>query len=71
MIVKTKDLREKNTEDLNAELASLQKELFDAKMAFYSRKLENSSLMKNIRKSIAKILTILNERNQEANQEAA
>ncbi len=69
MIVKTKDLREKSPEELAADLANFKTELFQAKMAFHSRKLENSSLMKTLRKSIAQINTIVQERSQEANQE--
>lgn len=69
MIVKTKDLREKSPEELATDLASFKQELFEAKMAFHSRKLENSSLMRTLRKSIAQINTIVQERSQEANQE--
>ena len=67
MILKTKDLRNKSEQELNEELVTLRKELFEARMSFHARKLENSSLMKNLRKSIAKILTIQNEKQQENN----
>lgn len=65
MILKTKDLRDKTKEELNEELTNLRKDLFESKMSFFARKLENTSSMKNIKKSIAKILTVINERNRE------
>lgn len=65
MILKTKDLRDKSKEELNQELANLRKDLFETKMSFFARKLENTSSMKTIKKSIAKILTIINERSRE------
>lgn len=67
MILKTKDLRTKSEAELNEELTNLRKELFEARMSFHARKLENSSLMKNLRKSIAKILTIQSEQSREEN----
>ncbi|MDD9899152.1 MAG: 50S ribosomal protein L29 [Candidatus Melainabacteria bacterium] len=62
MILKSKDIRDKSTEELQEELAKLRKDLFDAKMSFHSRKLENHSSMREMKKSIARILTVLTER---------
>lgn len=62
MILKAKDLVEKSETELQEELAKLRKDLFESKMSFYSRKLENISSMREIRKSIARILTILKTR---------
>jgi len=62
MILKTKDLIEKSEKDLNEQLADLRKELFTAKMAFHSRKLENTSTLKQLKRSIARIQTILKQK---------
>lgn len=64
MILKTKDLRDKTEAQLNEELNSLQDKLFQARMNLHSRKLENTSSLKQLRKSIARILTILKERSK-------
>jgi large subunit ribosomal protein L29 len=65
MILKVKDLVEKTSKELESELASLRKQLFEAKMAFHSRKLENTSTLKQMKKSIARIQTILQEKTTE------
>lgn len=62
MILKSKDLVDKSTAELQEELSKLRKSLFESRMSFHSRKLENISLMREIRKSIARILTILESR---------
>ncbi len=61
MILKAKDLREKSGAELKEELAKLRKDLFEARMSFHSRKLENTSTLRQLKKSIAKIETILIE----------
>lgn len=61
MILKSKDIRDKSPVELQEELAKLRKDLFESKMSFHSRKLENTSTIKQIKKSIARILTIQNE----------
>ena len=62
MIVKVKDLIDKTEVELKEELSSLQDKLFETKMSFHARKLENTSAMREMRKSIARILTILKAR---------
>jgi large subunit ribosomal protein L29 len=62
MILKTKDLIEKSQKDLNEQLADLRKELFTTKMAFHARKLENTSTLKQLKRSIARIQTILTQK---------
>ncbi len=61
MLLKTKDLRDKSVAELKEELASLRLELFKAKMQLSSRQLENSSLLGSIRKSIARVQTLITE----------
>jgi large subunit ribosomal protein L29 len=62
MLLKTKDLREKSATELQDELASLKEQLFKAKMQLSSRQLENSSLLGTLRKSIARIQTLITEK---------
>ena len=66
MLLKTKDLKEKSIQELNQDLEACRKELFTGRMGLHSRKLENSSSLRETRKSIARILTILNNKEQEA-----
>lgn len=67
MILKAKKLSEMTVEELNNELNSLYGALFDAKMALHSRKLENISSLKEMKKSIARIKTILKQKEATAN----
>ena len=62
MILKAKDIRDKTVAELQEEQAKLAKELFVAKMSFHSRKLENTSTMRNLKRSLARIQTILAEK---------
>jgi large subunit ribosomal protein L29 len=64
MLLKAKDLREKDLKDLKTELDDLYNELFEAKMSFHARKLENVSSLKETKKSIARILTVIAEKEQ-------
>lgn len=59
MILKANDLREKTEAELQEQLEDLRKELFTAKMDFHARKLENHSSLREFKKSIARIQTIL------------
>lgn len=67
MILKAKKLTEMSVEELNVELNSLYTSLFDAKMALHSRKLENISSLREIKKSIARVKTILKQKEANAN----
>ncbi len=64
MILKAKDIREKTKEELQEEKAKLSEELFKAKMSFHSRKLENTSSIRHIKRSLARIATILTEKEE-------
>ena len=70
MIVKAKDLVEKTEAELYEELESLRKQLFEAKMDFHARRLENSSLMREIKKSIARVLTVLQNKQDKETADA-
>jgi len=64
MLLKAKDLRDKSVEDLKSELETLYNDLIEAKMALHSRKLENLSSIREIKKSIARIYTIIKEKEE-------
>ncbi|MGE4357806.1 MAG: 50S ribosomal protein L29 [Candidatus Omnitrophota bacterium] len=63
--MKAKELRELTNEELKHKLVSLKEELFNLRKSIYTAKLEKPHRIKEIRKDIARILTILNEREKE------
>lgn len=56
------ELREMNDEQLNIALAETQKELFQLRFKSTTEKLEAPSELKKLRREIARIQTIQNER---------
>ena len=66
MILKAVDLMEKSEVELTQELEKLRKDLFEAKMNFHARRLENTSSMREMRRSIARIQTVLAQKAKEA-----
>ena len=60
--MKSKDLRERSTEDLATLKASMQKDLFSYRMKNWTDQLEDTSLLNKARRDIARIETILRER---------
>lgn len=62
MLLKTRDLREKNIEELSEELANLRTEAFKVRMQLTARQIENTSELRNIRKSIARVETLIREK---------
>jgi large subunit ribosomal protein L29 len=60
--MKVQDLRAKTEDELNAELMDLRKESFNLRFQRASGQLENSSRVREVRRTIARIKTILNER---------
>lgn len=67
-----KELREKETEQLKAELAAKQKHLFDLRSQAATEKLEDPTQRGKARKDIARIKTVLRERrDQQASAGAA
>ena len=58
----TAELREKNVEELNAELKDLLREQFNLRMQHTTGQLENSSQLKVVRRNIARVKTILTEK---------
>ncbi|HSA31409.1 MAG TPA: 50S ribosomal protein L29 [Candidatus Omnitrophota bacterium] len=60
--MKSKELRDLNTADLLQKEKSLKKELFDMRYQRKVGRVEKPARFKAIRKDIARILTVLNER---------
>jgi large subunit ribosomal protein L29 len=54
-----KELREKTTEELNQELVNAKKELFNLRFQNATNQLENTSRIKEVRKNIARIQTVI------------
>ncbi|HHT87599.1 MAG TPA: 50S ribosomal protein L29 [Clostridiales bacterium] len=55
------DLRTKSLTDLNEELVAAKKELFNLRFQNATNQLENTSRIKEVRKNIARIQTVITE----------
>ena len=64
-MTKAKELRERETQHLNSELAEKQKHLFDLRSQAVTEKLEDPSQLKKTRKEIARIKTVIRQRELE------
>lgn len=60
--MKATELKEKSVEELNAELLSLLREQFNLRMQHSTGQLEKSHQLKTVRRSIARVKTILTEK---------
>ena len=56
-----KDLRGKSVEELNQELVAAKKELFNLRFQNATNQLDNTSRIKEVRKNIAHIQTLITE----------
>ena len=59
--MKTEELRKKNTKELNKMVEDLRKKLSDVRFRLSSNKLKNIQEVGNMKKEIARILTIIKE----------
>ena len=66
-----KEIREKETEHLKHELAEKRKHLFDLRSQAVTEKLEDPSQLGKTRKDIARMQTILKQREIDAQKKAA
>ena len=57
-----KDLRAKSQAELNEELVSAKKELFNLRFQNATNQLDNTSRIKEVRKNIARIQTVITEK---------
>ena len=56
------ELRDKTPDQLNEELANLKKESFNLRFQQATGQLENSARMRSVKRDVARIKTILNEK---------
>ena len=61
------ELRAKSVEELNEELVAAKKELFNLRFQNATNQLDNTSRIKEVRKNIARIQTVITEK---ANEQA-
>lgn len=59
--MKASKIREMRSDEWAGELASLEKQLFDMRTRAVTEKLENSHLLKNIKKDIARLKTVIRQ----------
>ena len=67
----TKEMREKDSEQLRHELVDRRRHLFDLRSQAVTEKLEDPSQLGKTRKDIARILTVLRQREIEEKGSAA
>ena len=68
MKIKTfvEDLKAKSVAELNEELVAAKKELFNLRFQNATKQLDNTSRIKEVRKNIARIQTVITEKSQNA-----
>ncbi|MDE6208777.1 MAG: 50S ribosomal protein L29 [Lachnospiraceae bacterium] len=62
-----KDLKSKSVAELNDELVAAKKELFNLRFQNATNQLDNTSRIKEVRKNIARIQTVISEQTKAAN----
>ncbi|GGA81073.1 50S ribosomal protein L29 [Neiella marina] len=60
--MKASELREKSVEELNAELLELLREQFNLRMQASTGQLSQTHTLKQVRRNIARVKTLLNEK---------
>ncbi len=60
--MKPSEVREKSIVELNSELAELKQELFKLRFAHATNQLDNPMKLKGVRRDIARVKTVLRER---------
>ncbi len=60
--MKTKEFREMTTEELQDKLKNLKSELFNLRFSHATGQLSNPMMLNTLKKDIAKVMTILRER---------
>lgn len=59
--MKVEDIRKMSTEELNKELTSLKEELFKLRFQHATNQLENSAQIAQVKRDIARVMTIKRE----------
>ena len=60
--MKVAEVRELDVEELERRLAATRRELFNLRFQHVTGQLENTGQLKEVRKNIARILTVLNQK---------
>ena len=60
--MKANELKEKSVEELNAELLNLLRKQFELRMQLNTGQLAQAHLVKEVRRDIARVKTVLNEK---------
>ncbi len=68
--VKVKEIRQLSTEELTAKVSELKNELFNLRFQLATGQLDNSSSIPGVKKDIARVKTILRERELGLGKEA-
>ena len=61
-MMKTKELRELSVEQLNEKIFELKKDLFNLRLAHATNQLDNPTKIADVKRDIARIKTVLRER---------
>jgi large subunit ribosomal protein L29 len=69
--MKATDVRNLNTEELEERLRALREELFNFKFRLVTQQIENPIRMRHVRRDIARIMTVLRERELPAGRNKA
>ncbi len=62
MALDAKELRDKTPDQLRDELANLKKEAFNLRFQQATNQMENTARMRSVRRDVARVKTILNEK---------
>ena len=66
--MKIADVREMRPDELEVKLEELKRHLFDLRTQSVTEKLENSKAVRNTRRDIARIMTVIKEREMSGEQ---
>ncbi|SEN12881.1 large subunit ribosomal protein L29 [Palleronia salina] len=66
MALDAQDLRGKTPDELRDQLAALKKEAFNLRFQAATNQLENTARMRTVRRDVARVKTILNQKAAEA-----
>ena len=64
ILMKANEIREWDTAKINVEIVDLKKELFDLRFQQATGQLENTARIGKVKKAIARMKTVLNERTE-------
>ncbi|BBL79576.1 50S ribosomal protein L29 [Rubrobacter xylanophilus DSM 9941] len=66
--LKTRELRELDVEEIERRLAETRRELFNLRFQHATGQLENTGQLREVRRNIARLLTVLNQKRQESSR---